>query len=396
MLYSQNFLHLRNLNITNKTLLLRNDFNVPMADGRIVDDTRLICSLPSIRYCLEKKAAVILSSHLGRPEVDPDTPDKQSFSLRPIAERLQILLKQPVNFIEDWYQVPEIKPGQLVLMENVRFLEGETANDIQLAKHMASMCDIYVMDAFAAAHRKHASTFGIMDYTKQACAGFLLTEEVEAIGKFIHQPRHPVIAIVGGSKVSTKLHLLNSLARQVDTLIVGGGILNTFIAAAGYPIGKSLYEPDFIEQAGAIANQVKVPLPAEVVVAKSCSGEASASIKTLDQINHDDMILDVTPGFVIGLTPDFNRAETILWNGPLGVCELAPFCHGTRTLAELLAETKAFTLAGGGDTLAAVNQFGVADSIDYLSTGGGAFLELVENKSLPVLLGLSRFVTGSN
>ena len=394
MLYSQNFLHLRNLNITNKTLLLRSDFNVPMADGRIVDDTRLICSLPSIRYCLEKQAAVILSSHLGRP--DPDTRDKQSFSLRPIAERLQTLLKQPVNFVEDWYQVPEVKPGQLVLMENVRFLEGETGNDIQLARHMASMCDIYVMDAFAAAHRKHASTFGIMDYTKQACAGFLLTEEVEAIGKFIHQPRHPVIAIVGGSKVSTKLHLLNSLARQVDTLIVGGGILNTFIAAAGYPVGKSLYEPDLIEQASVIANQVKVPLPAEVIVAESCSGEANASTKALDQINHDDMILDVTAGFVIGLTPDFNRAETILWNGPLGVCELAPFCQGTRTLAELLAETRAFTLAGGGDTLAAVNQFGVADSIDYLSTGGGAFLALIEDKSLPVLVGLSRFVTGSN
>ena len=395
MVLSQNFLHLQNLDIANKTLFFRNDFNLPMRDGQITDDTRLLCALASIKHCLQHKAGMILTSHLGRPGKNPDARQQKSYSLKPVAERLQALINQPVTLVTDWDHPPSAQPGQIIMMENVRFLAGETRNDPQLAQRMAAMCDIYVMDAFGTAHRKHASTYGIMQYSQQACAGFLLARELAAIGRLIDQPQHPVMAIVGGAKVSTKLSLLRYLAQQVDTLILGGGIMNTFIAAAGYSVGKSLYEPDLIPEAQAIAAQVDIPLPDEVVTAKACVADAQAVCKTLDQIAADDMILDLTPQFVQQLQERVQQTRTILWNGPLGVFELEQFSQGTGALAHLLAEAPGFTLAGGGDTLAAIQQFAVADQINYLSTGGGAFLALIEKRTLPVLEQLQRFCTKS-
>ena len=391
MTFKQSFLHLQDVDITHKKLLFRNDFNVPVVDGVITDDTRLVSALPSISYALQKQASVMLMSHFGRPKENPSPQAREAYSLKPVARHLEHLLKQPVIFIEDLHDLPAIQPGQVALLENVRFLQGETHNDAQLAQYMASLCDVYVMDAFATAHRKHASTCGVMQHTKLACAGFLLAQELEAIGEFTEDPKHPVIAIVGGSKVSTKLGLLSALAQQVDRLIVGGGILNTFIAAAGYKVGKSLYEPKLISQAQSIANLVEVPLPKTVIVAEACSAKASRSIKKLEQIEEDDMILDVSVGFVEHLIDQFKQAKTILWNGPLGVFEIEQFSYGTAALAQLIAHSPGFSLAGGGDTLAAIKKFDVADRIDYLSTGGGAFLELIENKSLPVLEGLQRF-----
>lgn len=373
------------IDIKNKRLLIREDLNVPMKNGQITNDKRLHAVLPTVQQALIQGAAVILMSHLGRPK--EGQPDEQ-YSLAPVAKRLSELLKQSVRFEKDWLEGLDIQPGEVVLVENVRFLKGEKANDSALAEKMAAQCDIFVMDAFATAHRAHASTTGVAKAAKKAYAGPLLLAELEALSKALEKPKKPVVAIVGGAKVSTKLPVLRSLLEKVDVLIVGGGIANTFLLASGYKVGKSLVEDDQLVVAKALLalaekRGVALPLPTDVRVAKAFSEQASATVKLLADVSDDDMILDVGPKTADSYASLLQQAGTILWNGPVGVFEFPAFAQGTESLAKAIANSKAFSLAGGGDTLAAIDQFGVADKISYISTGGGAFLEFVEGKTLP-------------
>ncbi len=372
------------LTLSQKKVLIREDFNVPIKEGRILDGARLLRAMPTILYALEKGAGVILMSHLGRPKEGEPHDD---FSLAPVAHFLEPLLNRPVRFVTDYSQLhkTEVKPGEVVLLENTRFNVGEKANDHQLAKRLAGLCDIFVMDAFACAHRAHASTHGVAHYAKQACAGLLLLEELEALDKGLATSTSPVTAIVGGSKVSTKLNVLNALVDKVDTLVLGGGIANTFLKAAGFPIGKSLYEEDFVPTAKQLLDSGKIPLPRDVVVAKTFSAEAGASIKAVDAVLTDDMILDIGPATAENISQTLLASKTILWNGPVGVFEIAAFAAGTQAIAHAVANSEAFSIAGGGDTIAAINKFKVAAEISYISTGGGAFLEYVEGKPLAAL-----------
>lgn len=371
------------LDLTNKRVLIREDLNVPIKDGKITSDARLQAALPSLRLALEAGARVMVMSHLGRPK---EGEHEAEFSLAPIAEYLSQALGQEVVLQKEWLEGGEvINPGQLVLMENVRFNQGEKANDDALAKKMAALCDIFVMDAFGTAHRAQASTHGVAKFAPIACAGPLLVGELEALSKALDNPAKPVVAIVGGAKVSTKLTVLESLSAVVDQLIVGGGIANTFLAAQGQPIGKSLSESDLIDTAKALTAKIDIPVPQDVVVATEFSETAVATIKSAENVADDEMILDIGPKSAEHLAEILSKAKTIVWNGPVGVFEFEQFGKGTEVIARAIANSDAFSIAGGGDTLAAVDKYGIKEQVSYISTGGGAFLEFLEGKELPAV-----------
>ncbi len=376
------------LDLAGKRVLIRQDLNVPIKDGKVASDKRIRASIPTIQRCIEQGAKVMLMSHLGRPtEGKPEA----EFSLKPVADYLGDALGQEVRLVMDYLEhAPLLDNSQVVLLENVRFNNGEKANDEALAKKYASLCDVYVMDAFGTAHRAQASTHGVGVYAPVACAGPLLAGELEALGKALDNPRRPMAAIVGGSKVSTKLTVLESLSKVVDQLIPGGGIANTFIAAAGYNVGKSLYEADLVEEAkrlmeAARAKGGEIPVPTDVVVGKEFSEGAEAIVKKVDEVEDDDMIFDIGPETAARFGEIMKTAGTIVWNGPVGVFEFDQFGEGTRALGLAIAESSAFSIAGGGDTLAAVDKYGIADRVSYISTGGGAFLEFLEGKKLPAV-----------
>lgn len=374
------------LDLAGKRVLIREDLNVPVTDGVITSDVRIRAALPTIRAALDSGAAVMLMSHLGRPtEGSPE----EKFSLAPVAARLAGLLDMPVALVDNWIDGVDAEPGQVVLLENVRFLAGEKACDDALAKKMADLCDVFVMDAFGTAHRAQASTYGVARYAPIACAGPLLVGELDALAKALDDPARPMVAIVGGSKVSTKLTVLKALAGIVDQLIVGGGIANTFIAAAGHNVGKSLHEPDMLDTASALANNdddlADIPVPIDVVVAKEFAADATATVRSVNNVSDEELILDIGPQTAKDFAGLLATAGTIIWNGPVGVFEFDQFGEGTKVLAEAIAESAAFSVAGGGDTLAAIDKYGVADRISYISTGGGAFLEFVEGKTLPAV-----------
>lgn len=382
------------LDLMGKTVLIREDLNVPIKDGNITSDARLQASIPTIKLALEKGAAVIVCSHLGRPEEGVFSTED---SLAPIADYLTKALGQPVPLISNYLtQAVQVKVGEVVLLENVRFNKGEKKDNDELAKKYAALCDVFVMDAFGTAHRAQASTHGVAKFAKVAVAGPLLSAELEALSKALSNPALPMAAIVGGSKVSTKLEVLNSLSHICDRLIVGGGIANTFLAAAGLPVGRSLYEAELITTAKQITEQVFVPLPVDVVVAKTFAADAVATIKSVKDVVEDDMILDIGPETASYFAELLAKCKTIVWNGPVGVFEFAQFAKGTQVLARAVADSEAFSIAGGGDTLAAIDKFGVAEQISYISTGGGAFLEFVEGKVLPAVAILEQRAKVSN
>ena len=383
-------IQMSDLELSGKRVLIREDLNVPVDSGKVTSDVRIRASLPTIRAAQEAGAAVMLMSHLGRPtEGQPD----DTFSLRPVAERLSELLGRDVQLIRDWIDGVDVAPGDVVLLENVRFLDGEKACDEGLARKMASLCDVFVMDAFGTAHRAQASTYGVAEHAPVACAGPLLAAELKALGKALDKPARPLVAIVGGSKVSTKLDVLDALAGIVDYLIVGGGIANTFIAAAGHDVGKSLYEADMLDTARRLAaggeGRAEIPLPTDVVVAAEFAN-VEGTTKAVDAVSGDEMILDIGPETAARFSGIIAGAGTVIWNGPVGVFEFDNFGAGTEVLAEAIAASDAFSVAGGGDTLAAIDMYGVADRISYISTGGGAFLEFVEGKKLPAVEVLER------
>lgn len=381
------------LDLTGKRVLIREDLNVPIKHGTITSDARLLAALPTIKMALEKGAAVMICSHLGRPVEGEFSADN---SMQPVAHYLSQALGKPVPLISEYLHGVTVQPGEIVLFENVRFNTGEKKNADELAKRYAALCDIFVMDAFGTAHRAEASTHGVAKFAPLACAGPLLAAELDALGKALDKPQKPMIAIVAGSKVSTKLDVLNSLTTICDQLIVGGGIANTFLAAAGYNIGKSLCEHDLIETAVKIAAKVSVPLPVDVVVADASSLQAGDDfmafvtgstpvIKAVADVTDNDMILDIGPQTAQQFSTMLKAAKTILWNGPVGVFEVDGFSKGTETISHAIADSEAFSIAGGGDTLAAIDKFHLADKISYISTGGGAFLEFVEGKELPAV-----------
>ena len=381
-------INMTDLQLGGKRVLIRQDLNVPIKQGRVASDKRIKASLPTIEKALKGGAAVLLMSHLGRPT---EGERAEEFSLQPVAECLQEHLKKPVRLVKDYLeQYPECQAGEVILLENVRFNPGEKANDQDLAKQYAQLCDVFVMDAFGTAHRAQASTHGVGSYAAVACAGPLLVAELEALEKAFKSPARPTVAIVGGAKVSTKLTVLNALSDKVDRLVPGGGIANTFIAASGYAVGKSLVEENLIEEAKRLIDQAKkrgaeIPVPVDVVVGKAFDPDTEAEVKAVDAVGSDDMIFDIGPETAALYADIMKSAGTIVWNGPVGVFEFEQFSQGTRTLGQAIADSKAFSIAGGGDTLAAVDQFGLVDQISYISTGGGAFLEFLEGKTLPAV-----------
>ena len=375
------------LDLSGKRVLIREDLNVPILNGAVSSDARIRAALPTIQAALTAKARVLLMSHLGRPE---EGKYAEEFSLAPVAKRLAQLLGVPVALKKDWLSGVEVQPGEVVLLENVRFNPGEKQDADDLARKMAALCDVFVMDAFGTAHRAKASTHGVAKYAPVACAGPLLVSELSALETALEKPARPLLAIVAGSKVSTKLTVLESLLGKVDRLIVGGGITNTFLAALGFNVGKSLYEPAMLDICKRLLEQsskrgIVIPMPTDVVVAKQFSAQAEADVKPVESVANDEMILDIGPDSAEALSGLVASAGTILWNGPVGVFEFEQFGEGTRALAKAIARSKAFSLAGGGDTLAAIEKYGIEDSISYISTGGGAFLEFVEGKKLPAV-----------
>jgi len=378
------------LDLSGKRVLIRQDLNVPVEDGRITSEQRITASLPTLRLALERGAAVLVMSHLGRPKEGQWSAED---SLAPVAERLGELLGREVPLVRDWVDGVDVAPGDIVLLENCRMNLGEAKDEETLARRYAALCDVFVMDAFGTAHRAQASTHGVIRYAKVAAGGPLLMAELDALAKALEQPARPLLAIVAGSKVSTKLTLLENLLGKVDQLIVGGGIANTFLAAAGHAVGKSLYEPDLIETAqrivaAAAARGTAIPLPVDVVVAPRFAADAPATVKPIDAIGEDDMVLDIGPQTAARYAALIAAAGTVVWNGPVGVFEFDAFGEGTRTLARAIADSPAFSIAGGGDTLAAVDKYGIADRVSYISTGGGAFLEFLEGKTLPAVAAL--------
>jgi len=383
-------IRMADVDIAGKRVLIREDLNVPVRDGIVTSDARIRAALPTVQAAAERGAAVMLMSHLGRPaEGQP----AEEFSLRPVAKRLSEMLGRDVPLLADWIDGIAVAPGDVVLLENVRFLSGEKACDETLSRKMARLCDVFVMDAFGTAHRAQASTFGVAEYAPVACAGPLLAAELDALGKALEHPARPLVAIVGGAKVSTKLTVLDALAGIVDTLIVGGGIANTFIAAAGHGVGKSLYERDMLDVARELAaggeGRARIPVPTDVVVAEEFANVAGTT-KIVEAVASDEMILDIGPETSAHFAGIIAGAGTVIWNGPVGVFEFDHFGAGTRVLAEAIAASDAFSVAGGGDTLAAIDKYGVADRISYISTGGGAFLEFVEGKKLPAVAMLEK------
>ena len=382
-----NILKMADLVLADQRVLIRQDLNVPVQDGQVTNDARIRASLPTIQAALDQGARVMVMSHLGRP-TEGEYDDQ--YSLQSVADRLQQLLGKTVRLQRDWLDGVTVGPSEVVLCENVRFNSGEKANDETLSKHMASLCDIFVMDAFGTAHRAQASTHGVAKFAPIACAGPLLIGELEALATALDAPARPIVAIVGGSKVSTKLTVLDALSNKVDQLIVGGGIANTFIAAAGHNVGKSLFEPDLIPQAQALTEQARnsdgdIPVPVDVVCGTEFSAEAAAETKTVTEITDDDMVFDIGPETARQYADLLKGAGTIVWNGPVGVFEFDQFGAGTERLARAIADSTAFSIAGGGDTVAAIDKYGVADRISYISTGGGAFLEFLEGKILPAV-----------
>jgi phosphoglycerate kinase len=379
------------LSLADKRVLIRADLNVPIEDGRVRSDARLKAVIPTLKSALDQRARVLLMSHLGRPE--EGRPDPQ-FSLAPVARRLGELLGQNVRLAPDWLDGVELEPGEVVLAENVRFEVGEKANAPELAHRMAGLCDVFVMDAFGTAHRAQASTVGVAECAPVACAGPLLAAELAALSAALEAPRRPLVAIVGGSKVSTKLGVLKSLAAKVDTLILGGGIANTIIAAEGHSVGASLHESEMLEFSARLLagdfGKAAIPVPTDVVVARALAADAAAATRPVTEVGSDELILDIGPETAAAYSAIIEKAGTVVWNGPLGVFEIEQFAAGTRALAESVAASDAFSIVGGGDTLAAVEQFGVSDRISYLSTGGGAFLEFLEGKELPGVAVLER------
>lgn len=375
------------LALAGKRVLIREDLNVPIKDGVVTSDARIRAALPTIQAAMTAKAHVLVMSHLGRPD---EGKFSEEFSLAPVAKRLSQLLGVPVALKRDWLDGVDVGAGEVVLLENVRFNKGEKKNDDGLAKKMAALCDVYVMDAFGTAHRAEASTHGVAKYAPTACAGPLLVSELSALETALEKPARPLLAIVAGSKVSTKLTVLESLMSKVDQLIVGGGITNTFLAALGYTVGKSLHEPEMLDICKRLLDQAKqrgivIAMPTDVVVAKEFSAKAEADVKPVAAVAANEMILDIGPDSAEEMAKLIASAGTVLWNGPVGVFEFEQFGEGTRTLANAIARSKAFSLAGGGDTLAAIEKYGIEDSISYISTGGGAFLEFVEGKKLPAV-----------
>ncbi|EED31892.1 phosphoglycerate kinase [gamma proteobacterium NOR5-3] len=370
------------LELTGKRVLIREDLNVPIKNGLVASDARIRAALPTIQQAMAAGGRVMLMSHLGRPvEGEFDT----QFSLEPVAKHLSALLELPVRLVADWQSGVTVADGEVVLLENVRFNAGEKKNADDLAKAYAALCDVFVMDAFGTAHRAQASTHGVARFAAKACAGPLLAGELEALDKALANPERPMVAIVGGSKVSTKLEVLDSLSDKVDQLIVGGGIANTFLAAAGHPVGKSLCEHELLDEARRIGAKTHIRLPTDVVVANEFAENATARTCAIDDVGADEMILDIGPESAAAMAALLKDAGTILWNGPVGVFEFDSFAGGTETLARAIADSVAFSLAGGGDTLAAIDKFGIADKVSYISTGGGAFLEYVEGKVLPAV-----------
>lgn len=383
-------LKMSDLKLKGKRVLIREDLNVPIKNGEVTSDIRIRAALPTIKQALKAGAQVMIMSHLGRPA---EGHHDEQFSLAPVAKRLSELLKQEVPLVSHWVNGFKLGDKPIVLLENVRFNRGEMDNDADLSKKMAHLCDVFVMDAFATSHRAEASTCGVIQFAPIACAGPLLVSEVDALQKIMENPKHPVVAIVGGSKVSTKLALLDSLAKKVDFLIVGGGIANTFIAAEGYTVGKSLYEPDLIDEAERIMQEAKkreaeIPIPSDVVVGEKMSEDAESSVRLVSQVDDNEKIYDIGPDTITHLTSIIKKAKTILWNGPVGAFEIEQYSTGTRAIAKAIAESSGFSVAGGGDTLAAIEAYRVASKIDYISTGGGAFLTFLEGKTLPSIAAL--------
>ena len=375
------------LDLSNKRVLIREDLNVPIRDGIVTSDARIRASLPTIQAALNAKARVLVMSHLGRPE---EGKYAEEFSLAPVAKRMKELLGLPVVLKKDWLGGVEAAPGEVLLLENVRFNKGEKKDSEELARRMAQLCDVFVMDAFGTAHRAEASTHGVAKFAPIACAGPLLVNELSALETALEKPARPLLAIVAGSKVSTKLTVLEALLGKVDQLVVGGGITNTFLAALGFKVGKSLYEPAMLDICKRLLEQsqkrgIVIPMPTDVVVASEFSAKAEADVKSVDAVSAEEMILDIGPDSAEAIARLVGAAGTILWNGPVGVFEFDQFGEGTRTVAMAIARAKAFSLAGGGDTLAAIEKYGIEDSISYISTGGGAFLEFVEGKKLPAV-----------
>ncbi len=381
------FIKMSDLKLKGKRVLIREDLNVPLKNGRITSDLRIRAAIPTIKALLKAEAQVMIMSHLGRPE---EGSHGENFSLAPIAAHLSLLLKKEIPLISHWVNGFSMKDHEVVLLENVRFNHGESENSVELSQKMAKLCDVFVMDAFATAHRSEASTCGIIKYAPVACAGPLLAAEIEALAKIMHNPKKPVVAIVGGSKVSTKLSLIDSLSQKVDCLIVGGGIANTFIAAEGYTVGKSLFEPDLIDEAERLTLAAKnrgadIPIPSDVIVGEKLSQDSESAVRLVSQIDDNEKIYDIGPDTTKQLVGIIKKAKTILWNGPVGAFEIEQYSEGTRAIAKAIAESSGFSVAGGGDTLAAIEAYGVADQIDYISTGGGAFLSFLEGKKLPAI-----------
>ncbi len=390
------FIKMTDLDLAGKRVLIRSDLNVPVQDGKVTSDVRIRASLPTFEFALKAGAKVMVMSHLGRPK---EGIYSEEDSLKPVAERLSALLGRQVPLIRDWLDGVEVEAGQLVLFENVRFNKGEGKDDEALAKKMAALCDVFVMDAFGTAHRAQASTHGVGKFAPIACAGILMAEELDALGKALKSPARPLIAIVAGSKVSTKLTVLDSLSQVVDQLIVGGGIANTFIAAAGYPIGKSLVEADLIPEAKRLVEAAKakggeIPIPTDVVVGKAFAADTPATVKKVSEILDDDMIFDIGPETAAHYAELIKKAGTVVWNGPVGVFEFDAFSKGTETLGRAIADSSAFSIAGGGDTIAALDKFGIYEKISYVSTAGGAFLEFLEGKTLPAVAMLESRAAG--
>jgi len=380
-------LRMADLDLAGKRVLIREDLNTPVTKGVVTSDARIRATLPTLHLALEKGARVMILSHLGRPEEGKFDPE---FSLAPVAAKLSELLGKPVPLVQNWLAGVEVQPGSVVLCENVRFNKGEKKDDEALARQMAALCDVFVMDAFGTAHRAEASTHGVAKFAPTACAGPLLVAELEALERALAKPARPLVAIVAGSKVSTKLTILESLLDKVDKLIVGGGIANTFLAATGVKVGKSLCEKDMLEMARKLLQRARergaeIPLPVDVVVAREFAPTAHADVRPVNQVADDEMILDIGPDTAEQLSEVLKSAGTIIWNGPVGVFEFDQFGEGTQAIAHAIARSKAFSLAGGGDTLAAIEKYGVQDGISYISTGGGAFLEFVEGKTLPAV-----------
>ncbi|ELV7516733.1 TPA: phosphoglycerate kinase [Photobacterium damselae] len=370
------------LDLAGKRVFIRADLNVPVKDGKVTSDARILASLPTIKHCLEAGAKVMVTSHLGRPT---EGEYAEEFSLQPVVNYLNDALDCDVKLAKDYLDGLELNAGELVVLENVRFNKGEKKNEDELSKKYAALCDVFVMDAFGTAHRAQASTYGVGMFAPIACAGPLLANELEALGKAMDNPARPMVAIVGGSKVSTKLTVLESLSKIADQIVVGGGIANTFIAAEGNDVGKSLYEADLIGTAKELMAQTSIPVATDVVCAKEFSESAEATVKAATEIAADDMVLDIGPDSAAELARIIKEAKTILWNGPVGVFEIDQFGKGTEVVAKAIAESEGFSVAGGGDTLAAIDKYGIKDQVSYISTGGGAFLEFVEGKKLPAV-----------